>query len=84
VLLASTASPYVLALAGAAAGVLPLPVLLALTASLPAAKALLDFAWANHTVAAQIAPLKKFGVKWHVAVGATLTASLAACRALAL
>jgi hypothetical protein len=82
VLLAATASPYVLALAGAAAGVVPLPLLLALLPSLPPAKALLDYARAHHTSPARIAALKKFGVQWHIAVGASLAAGLAACAAL--
>jgi hypothetical protein len=82
VLLAATASPYVIALAAAAAGVCPLPLLAALVLSLPAAKTLLDYAWAHHTDPARIAILKKFGVKWHIAVGACLTAGLAVCKAL--
>lgn len=71
-----------IALAAAAAGVCPLPVLAALVLSLPAGKTLVDYAWANHQVPAQIAILKKFGVKWHVAMGACLIAGLAVCRAL--
>lgn len=82
VLLVATASPYVIALGASAAGICPLPVLAALVLSLPAAKTLLDYAWNNHTDPARIAILKKFGVKWHVAVGACLTAGLAVCKAL--
>lgn len=82
VLLAATASPYIIALGAAAAGVCPIPVLAALVLSLPAAKALVDYAWAYHTMPAQIAILKKFGVKWHMAVGACLTAGLALSKAL--
>jgi hypothetical protein len=82
VLLAATVSPYVIALGAAAAGICPLPLLAALVLSLPAAKSLVDYAWTNHTDPARIAILKKFGVKWHVAVGACLTAGLAVCKAL--
>lgn len=57
-------------------GILPVTLLACLAASLPAAKQLLDFAFDNHTVAAKIAPLKKYGVKWHVAVGFSLVAGL--------
>ncbi|WIA34374.1 hypothetical protein OEZ86_012710 [Tetradesmus obliquus] len=76
VLLAATAGPYLIALAAAAAGVCPTPLLGCLLLSLPAAKSLLDYAFANHTVPAQIAPLKKFGVRWHVAMGLSLVAGL--------
>lgn len=82
VLLAATASPYIIILGAAAAGVCPLPLLAALVLSLPAAKTLVDYAYTNHTVPARIAILKKFGVKWHVAVGTCLTAGLAVCKAL--
>lgn len=82
VLLAATASPYLIALGAAAAGVCPLPALLSLALSLPAAKTLVDYAVANHTVPAQIAPLKKYGLKWHMAVAACLATGLAACRVL--
>ncbi|KAF6265571.1 UbiA prenyltransferase family-domain-containing protein [Scenedesmus sp. NREL 46B-D3] len=76
VLLAATAAPYLVALAAAAAGACPTPLLGCLLLSLPAAKSLLDFAFANHTVPAQIAPLKKYGVRWHVAMGLSLVAGL--------
>lgn len=76
VLLAATAGPYLIALAAAAAGVCPTPLLGCLLLSLPAAKSLLDYAFANHTVPAQIAPLKRFGVRWHVAMGLSLVAGL--------
>lgn len=82
VLLAATASPYVIALATAGLGFCPLPVLVALVLSLPAAKTLVDYAYAHHAVPAQIAILKRFGVKWHVAVGGCLTAGLVVCKAL--
>jgi hypothetical protein len=73
-------SPYIIALAAAAAGVCPAPVLLCLTLSLPAAKALLDYAVANHTSPSRIAILKKFGVMWHIAAGLALTAGLILSR----
>eukprot|EP00878_Enallax_costatus_P029182 GHUV01031622.1.p1 GENE.GHUV01031622.1~~GHUV01031622.1.p1 ORF type:complete len:213 (+),score=43.39 GHUV01031622.1:285-923(+) len=76
VLAVATASPYLIALAAAAAGVLPVTLLACLTVSLQPAKQLLDFADANHMVPAAIAPLKKFGVKWHIAVGLSLTLGL--------
>lgn len=77
VLKAAVAAPYVLAAAGTAVGVVPLVLLPVLALSLPAARALLAFANANHTVPELIAPLKKFGVAWHVAVGAALVVTLA-------
>jgi hypothetical protein len=76
VLTAATAAPYLIALAAAAAGVCPTPLLCCMLLSLPAAKSLLDFAFTNHTVPAQIAPLKKYGVRWHVAMGLSLVAGL--------
>lgn len=76
VLLVATAAPYMIALAAAAAGVCPTPLLCSLLLSLPAAKALLDFAYTHHTVPAQIAPLKKYGVKWHIATGLSLVVGL--------
>lgn len=82
VLLAATASPYIILLGAAVAGTCPLPVLAAVAASLPAAKALLDYAWANHTVAEDIAPLKKYGIKWHISMGAALIVGLVAARLL--
>lgn len=77
VLAVATASPYIIALGAAAAGILPVTLLACLTASLQPAKQLLDYAFENHSVPAKIAPLKKFGVKWHIAVGLCLTAGLA-------
>lgn len=82
VLLAATASPYLIALAAAAGGICPLPVLAALLLSLPAAKALLDYAWTHHTDPARIAILKRYGLKWHMAVGAALVAGLAGAKVL--
>jgi hypothetical protein len=75
-LTAATAAPYLIALAAAAAGMCPTHLLGCMLLSLPAAKSLLDFAFANHTVPAQIAPLKKYGVRWHVAMGLSLVAGL--------
>eukprot|EP00879_Flechtneria_rotunda_P013950 GHRR01014570.1.p1 GENE.GHRR01014570.1~~GHRR01014570.1.p1 ORF type:complete len:382 (+),score=117.61 GHRR01014570.1:352-1497(+) len=76
VLVAATAAPYMIALAAAIAGICPTPLLLCLLLSLPSAKTLVDFAYTNHAVPAKIAPLKKFGVKWHSAVGLCLAAGL--------
>jgi 1,4-dihydroxy-2-naphthoate octaprenyltransferase len=76
VLLAATAAAYLISLAATAAGVLPIPLLSCILLSLPAAKRLLDFAYANHAVPAQIAPLKKYGVCGHVAMGLSLVAGL--------
>lgn len=78
VLKAATVAPYLVAAAGAAAGVLPTAALLATALSLPAAVALLQFAERNHTVPALIAPLKKFATKWHMALGFALVAGLLA------
>jgi 1,4-dihydroxy-2-naphthoate octaprenyltransferase len=78
VLKAATVAPYLVAAAGAAAGVLPTAALLATALSLPAAVALLQFAERHHTVPALIAPLKKFATKWHMAFGFALVAGLLA------
>jgi 1,4-dihydroxy-2-naphthoate octaprenyltransferase len=80
VLRGALAGTYAVALALTAAGALPLPALLATAASLPAARALLAFADANHADAAAIAPLKRYAVKWHIAFGLALVAGLALGR----
>ncbi|KIY95603.1 hypothetical protein MNEG_12357 [Monoraphidium neglectum] len=77
VLEAAVAAPYVLALAGAAAGALPLGVLAFSAFSLPAARDLVLFARENHRVAARIAPLKRYAIRWHVAFALALVAGLA-------
>lgn len=76
VLRAATSAPYLIAVAAAAAGICPMPLLGCLLLTLPAASRLLCFAAANHALPAQIASLKKFGVCWHVAVGLSLVAGL--------
>jgi len=74
--------PYLITLAACAAGALPLTLLVATALSLPAARSLVAYAEANHTVPADIAPLKKFAIKWHMAFGGSAIAGLAASSAL--
>lgn len=76
VLQAAVTAPYLIALAGAAAGQLPAAALVASVASLPAAHALVQYARDNHAVPALIAPLKRYAIKWHVAFGAALVVGL--------
>jgi 1,4-dihydroxy-2-naphthoate octaprenyltransferase len=76
VLRASAALPYARALAGGAAGLLPLPAVLATALSLPAALDMVRFAELNHEVPARVARLKIFATKWHMAFGFALVAGL--------
>jgi 1,4-dihydroxy-2-naphthoate octaprenyltransferase len=80
VLAAAVAAPYALAAAAATAGALPAAAALLLVISLPPARALVKFAEDNHTTPARVAPLKRYAIKWHIAVAAALAAGLAAGR----
>jgi 1,4-dihydroxy-2-naphthoate octaprenyltransferase len=77
-LAAAAAAPYAVAAAAAAAGALPVAAAAAMVVSLPAARALVRFAEEHHTVPERVAPLKRYAIKWHVAVAAALAAGLAA------
>jgi 1,4-dihydroxy-2-naphthoate octaprenyltransferase len=66
--------PYLLLLSAGVAGVVPLLVPLVCLLSLPQARDLVQFAFMNHTVPAAIAPLKRWAIKWHVAMAACLIA----------
>jgi 1,4-dihydroxy-2-naphthoate octaprenyltransferase len=68
------------AIPGSGALMAPWTLAPALLLSLPAAKALLSFAEANHTVPAAIAPLKIFATKLHMSFGMTLICGLALGR----
>lgn len=75
---AGVAATYALAVGAAAAGALPAAAALgALLLSVPAARALIAFARDNHTVPEKIAPLKRYAIKWHVAVALGLIIGLA-------
>lgn len=81
VLKASVFGVYGLMGAMVAAQVMPWPAALATAASLPAAKEFLDFAEENRKVPAKIAPLKRFGCHWHIALGCSLAVGLVAGKA---
>ncbi|KAG1664632.1 hypothetical protein FOA52_011769 [Chlamydomonas sp. UWO 241] len=83
VLLAATTAPYVLLVAAAVEGVLPLALIPATALSLPSALALYRFAADNHTEPKAIAPLKIFATKLHMAFGLALVIGLWASRQLA-
>jgi len=77
VLEVAVAAPYLLALAAAVAGALPAAVVLCALGSMPAARALLQFAEANRAVPERIAPLKRYAIRWHVLLGLALVVGLA-------
>lgn len=72
----AVAAPYAVAAAAALGGACSPALLLVMGSSLPAAQALLEYAEEHHRVPAKIAALKKYGVRWHIAVGVALTAGL--------
>lgn len=80
VLRAGVIGTYATAGAAAVSGALPLTAAGALALSLPAAQELVAFADANYAVAAKIAPLKKYAVKWHVLFGMSMCLGLAVGR----
>ncbi|EIE20367.1 hypothetical protein COCSUDRAFT_57519 [Coccomyxa subellipsoidea C-169] len=59
---------------------LPLTCLFAQILSVPSAMALLDFAKRTHQQPEAVRPLKRYALKWHMALGAALTAGFAAAR----
>lgn len=46
----------------------------------PQAMELLDFAKRTHAVPEEVRPLKRYALRWHMALGAALAAGLAAAR----
>ncbi|GBF97481.1 hypothetical protein Rsub_10404 [Raphidocelis subcapitata] len=80
VLALAVAATYAAAAAGAASGALPPLALLCALASAPAARALVRFADENYSVPERVAPLKRYAIKWHVAVAAALVVGLAGAR----
>ncbi|CAK0787294.1 hypothetical protein CVIRNUC_010512 [Coccomyxa viridis] len=67
--------------AAAALQWLPLSCCLTQLLSVPAAMAMLDFAKQNHAIPEVIRPLKKYALKWHMAVAAGLALGFAIGRA---
>eukprot|EP00877_Chromochloris_zofingiensis_P007993 jgi/Chrzof1/3447/Cz12g25220.t1 len=78
VLQAAVMLPYVILFVACLAGYASPVLLLATVVSVPAARSLLKFAADNHTVPAQIAPLKKYATIWHIMYGLGLVAGLVA------
>lgn len=64
----------------AAAGWLPLTCLIGQILSVPSAMSLIDFARQTHQVPKLVRSLKRYAIGWHMALGASLAASLAAAR----
>ncbi|KAK9917091.1 hypothetical protein WJX75_000805 [Coccomyxa subellipsoidea] len=59
---------------------LPLTCMFAQILSVPSAMALVDFAKRTHLEPEEVRPLKRYALKWHMALGASLAIGLAAAR----